>query len=500
MKSKVRLTMIGGSHWDVFISTNLNTKFKVFIIYFISNGERMRKKQVAALIIVVIIAVLSGIYYYCIILDRSLSKVMKAESITLITTYGPTTYYKYRESEMGFEYELAEGFAEFLGVKLNVIVVDWADVIPMLKYNKGDFIGNGMTVTPERMQQVVFSNSYMDVKQHIISHKNKRLYNIKSLDNKTITIRENSSYEERLNSLLQQDNNSFHIELVEDVPTELLIEMVNNNSEMITVADSHVALRVTRFYPNIRVRFAITDNQTLAWATKTNGKELRSKMNEYINKSFEDGFMSELKNKYFSNPEICDCYDAYKFHERLRTRLPKYEKMIKKEAEKYGFDWRKITAIIYQESHFDRYARSHTGVRGLMQLTKDTAERMGVHNRLDPSQSIMGGVKYLSLLYKRYENIDDYDRMNFTLASYNVGPGHVRDAMVLAKELGLDPDKWMSIRKSLPLLARKTYYKKSKYGYTRGWEGVAYVDHVNKYYDILQMYEINKNMAEMMIK
>ncbi|MBW1765623.1 MAG: transglycosylase SLT domain-containing protein, partial [Deltaproteobacteria bacterium] len=155
-------------------------------------------------------------------------------------------------------------------------------------------------------------------------------------------------------------------------------------------------------------------------------------------------------------------------------------------AEKSGFDWRLIAAVIYQESHFDPNARSYTGVRGLMQLTEITAHEMGIKNRLDPEQSITGGVKYLEKLYKMYDVAKESDRTFITLASYNVGRGHVLDAQVIAREKGLDPNTWAVLEQILPLLRYPKYYKKTKYGYCRGTEPVRYVNRIITYYDILK--------------
>lgn len=142
--------------------------------------------------------------------------------------------------------------------------------------------------------------------------------------------------------------------------------------------------------------------------------------------------------------------------------------------------------MIYQESHFDENARSYTGVRGIMQLTQPTAKEMGVSNRLDPKESIPAGVRYLKKLHQKYEKAEGRDRILINLASYNVGHGHIVDAQKIALEMGLDPYKWSSLEKTLPLLRFKKYYKKSKNGYCRGTEPVRYVNRILTYYDILK--------------
>jgi len=121
-----------------------------------------------------------------------------------------------------------------------------------------------------------------------------------------------------------------------------------------------------------------------------------------------------------------------------------------------------------------------------MQLTEITAAEMGIKNRLDPEQSIMGGVKYLKWLYNTFKEIKDPDRTFITLAAYNVGRGHILDAQKLAKATGLDPNSWTDLKQVLPLLSYRKYYRKTAYGYCRGTEPVKYVENIRIYYDILK--------------
>jgi soluble lytic murein transglycosylase-like protein len=79
-----------------------------------------------------------------------------------------------------------------------------------------------------------------------------------------------------------------------------------------------------------------------------------------------------------------------------------------------------IRAVITAESAFNPYALSATGAVGLMQLMPDTAARYGVKNRMDPSQNILGGARYLSDLMRLFHN-----NMHLTIAAYNAGEGSV---------------------------------------------------------------------------
>jgi membrane-bound lytic murein transglycosylase F len=170
----------------------------------------------------------------------------------------------------------------------------------------------------------------------------------------------------------------------------------------------------------------------------------------------------------------------------VQTRLPRYLDWFKEAADKYQLDWRLLAAMGYQESKWDPGAVSFTGVRGLMQLTEDTAAMMRAGNRLDPRASIFGGAKYLSRLLDTVPSrIEEPDRTWFAVAAYNVGFGHVEDARILTQQQGRNPDRWEDVRETLPLLSQERWYTRTRRGYARGWEPVRYVDNVKAYLNIL---------------
>jgi membrane-bound lytic murein transglycosylase F len=166
---------------------------------------------------------------------------------------------------------------------------------------------------------------------------------------------------------------------------------------------------------------------------------------------------------------------------------------LKTAGETHGIDWRLLAAMSYQESHWDSKARSHTGVRGLMMLTLVTARELGISNRIDPQQSIDGGARYFKQIHERIpERIQGPDRTWFALAAYNVGMGHLEDARILTESHGADPDKWEDVKEYLPLLAKRKYYQHTRHGYARGWEPVAYVQHIREFYSILRWVDQQK--------
>ena len=130
---------------------------------------------------------------------------------------------------------------------------------------------------------------------------------------------------------------------------------------------------------------------------------------------------------------------------------------------------------------------SPTGVQGVMMLTAETAARVGIQNRADARQSILGGARYLRVVEETIpRRIPEPDRTWLALAAYNVGYGHLEDARVLTQHRGQDPDRWPDVRANLPLLAQERYFTTLKRGYARGWEPVGFVRNVQTYAELLR--------------
>jgi len=416
----------------------------------------------------------------------ALERIEKSGEIILLTRNNSHCYYTYRDNLMGFEYDLAKAFSKYLGVELKVVTTSWDGLLEALNRGEGDFVGASLSITPSRERIVDFSDRYMDVQPQVILYKHDyRIRKLEDLAGKTVHVRQGTTYEDRLNEL-RSDGLDVSIGLVEDTPTEELIRMVAEKEIEVTIADSNIAMLNRRYYPDTKMAFPIEEVQHLGWAIRKGQKDLLKKINAFFRKIKKNGTFAKIREKYYANVDIFDYIDLKKYHKRLDTRLPEYRETIKKAAAKYGFDWRLIAAMIYQESHFDPKARSYTGVEGIMQLTRNTAEELGVKDRLDPGRSIPAGVRYLHMLYEKYEGARDPDRLLIALASYNVGRGHVLDGQTIARDKGLDPNSWSALEQTLPLLRYPSYYKKSKYGYCRGTEPVRYVNRILTYFDILK--------------
>jgi len=429
-------------------------------------------------------------------MHRSLEDILNSGEITVITRNNAHCYYLYREEAMGFEYDLAQAFADHLGVKLHVRIAEkWEGMIPELANGSGDFIAASMTITPERQREVLFSDGYHEIQQHIVVHrKNREIKQTQNLAGHTIHIRKGTSYQDRLTEI-RNEGIEFRVTLHEDTSTQELISRVADGSIAVTIADSNIALLNRRYHPQIRISGAISANQRLGWAVHPQAADLHAKINRFFEAIRKSGRLKEIYRRYYAGIEWFDYLDLSAFHRSIQVRLPRYRETIRKAADEHRLDWRLIAAQMYQESHFRPAAQSHKGAYGLMQLTKAMAKSLGVKNILDPEENINAGVAYLRTLYNHFDRATEQDRLFIALAAYNIGLGHIWDARDLARERNLDPNRWSSLEQTLPLLRKHKYNKNLKYGYARGTEPIQYIKQIMIYYDILKHQSIDYRTA-----
>lgn len=429
--------------------------------------------------------------------NDTLETILASGVIRVMTRNNAHCYYTYRGQEMGLEYDLAKAFADFLGVELDLAVAKSTDrLLHSLRKGQTDVGAASMTITRPRSKIADFSRPYLKVEQTIVTHrKHSRLKNVKDLAGKTVYVRPRTAHENSLRALKRQGL-PVKIKKSWNLNEEALIQAVAEGRINVIMVDSHVALLNRRYYPDIRIAFSLGEPQHIAWAVKKGEKTLLNKVNEFFEVMDQNGTIDEIYKRYNTNVDRFDPFDIKTFLERIETRLPQYENTIKQAAEAHDFDWRLIAALIYQESQFNPWAKSFAGAKGLMQLTEQAAREMGVANRLNPRESITGGVRYLKKLHDLYDNAEEPDRTLIALAAYNVGKAHIIDARRIAETKGLNPNKWSALEKTLPLLRRPQYYNQSTYGYCQGTQPVFHVREILTYYDILKRGAIEYQLDE----
>lgn len=421
-----------------------------------------------------------------------LEKIKAKKELEVVMVNGPTTYFVGAIGEEGFEYLLLKEFAEHLGVALKLHVVSTVnEAMALTKEGVGEITAGALTKTKEREEAYVFGPSYYSVKEYVICHQKmiKRQEFPRSLSDLVglkIVVGKGTSYEESLTEL-QKELPELLFETSVEHSSEQLLALVAEDKIDCTVVDSNIFLVNNRYYPALRKAFSISDNKKLAWILREGGKGLNENLIAWLSKLECSGQMAQLKDHYYSSAQQFNYVNISVFHKRLKSRLPKYKELFMKAGAKYDIPWTLLAAQSYQESHWDRLAKSPTGVRGMMMLTLPTAKEMGVKYRLNATQSVYGGAKYYAQLLERVSpDVQGVERYKFAYAAYNVGMGHLIDARALARKLGKDPNRWKDLKTVLPLLSQRKYYKDLKYGYARGQEPVDYVEAIYEYHAILE--------------
>lgn len=424
-----------------------------------------------------------------------LESIKASGEIHMISRNGPTTYYEGPTGTKGFEYSLAKKFADRLGVEL--VIHEQEDLGLMLDSVTKDrvhFAAAGLTVTQKRQQKVKFATPYLSVQQQLIYRVGQaKPKSVEDLLDKHIVIIANSSHSENLR-MLQRQYPSLTWEERIDADMLDLLELVHNGEADYTIVDSNAYEMSESVYPRARVAFNLKEAEQLAWAfSHQQDDSLYKEAQKFFNDEHIASTISDIKETYYGHLGELDYSGAMLFAHRLDARLPKWEDRLRDAADAYNLDWQLLAALSYQESHWNPKAKSPTGVRGFMMLTLGTAKDMGVKNRLNADQSILGGAKYFRRIYSRIpDRIAEADRTWLALAAYNIGYGHMEDARILTEHHGGNPDKWADVKENILLLAKRKYYKFTKHGYARGWEAVKYVRNIRNFYTIIAWNEKEK--------
>ncbi len=449
----------------------------------------MRRRTSARILLVLCLPLFLSSCWFA---QNKLKAVKAAGELVVLTRTGPTTYYESPEGPAGFEYDLTRAFADHLGVKLRMVVAaKFTDVLPRLANGEADMAAAGITATESRRWQVRFTPPYQEIRQQVVYRLGStRPADVPDLIGRQIEVHIGTSYVERLETL-KRDYPALEWIETEEYETEALLQMVWEGLLDLTVADSNIVALNRQFFPELQVAFALHQPEPLAWAfPPDDDHSLYDAAVKFLETARKSGMLGNLIERYYGAASRSNFINLTVYQVRLQNRLPLYQQYFVESGQKYDLDWRLLAAIGYQESFWDPKAQSHTGVRGIMMLTEETARQMLVADLLDPAQSIQGGAAYVRHLLDRLpERITGTDRLWFALAAYNIGLSHLEDARILTQRQRGNPDRWNDVAQRLPLLADPTWAARTKYGLARGLEPVQFVNRVRTYYDVLVKYD-----------
>ncbi|HBO27542.1 MULTISPECIES: transporter substrate-binding domain-containing protein [Culturomica] len=417
----------------------------------------------------------------------SIEKVLLRGHLDISTFYSTTDYYVYKGIPRGFHYDLAKDFASFLGIDLHIVEINnnIDSLIHHLEEGKFDLIAVSMTETPERKEKLNFSNPFFKTGEVLVQNKNNTiLRDAKELDGKTVFIKKDSPYRKLVQQL--EDSLNIHIKISEitDYSSEDILHLVETGEIRLTVMDENIAKALSTSMKNLDYSLRLNNSISVAWATPAADSTLTEEINRWLIQVKKSGKLNYLYKRYFNN----SANPTSKYTLLKKGDISPFDEELKKESKFLDWDWRLLAALIYNESRFDPEAESQVGAYGLMQVIPETASMFNVFDYFQPDSNIYTGVRYLKYLdniFLQYP-IAEKEKIKFTLASYNVGAGHVKDAMRLTQKYNKDPYKWdNNVAFYLQHKSDPEYYRDSLSfnGYCDGQQAVDYVRKVLETYN-----------------
>lgn len=426
-------------------------------------------------------------------------EIQQRGKLVVGTVNNPVSYFIGAEGQSGVEYELSKAFADYLGVELEIQPQNNPEALfNALENNEIDIAAANLRYQSHRIDQFQLGPSYTSASWQLAYRKGEnKPSNLGELKG-TLIISSGTELAQIL-AQIKEKYPSLKWSVAHNQTREELLLQVAEGKIDYTIASSIDLSAIQQVKPNLAIAFDVSDENTVHWYLPNSSyNELQASLLDFMNQSLENGLIARLEEKYFSHFRQFDYVDMRTYTNAIENVLPKFSHLFQKHQGQ--LDWRLLAAIAYQESHWNTDATSPTGVRGMMMLTKATADRMKITDRTDAEQSIKAGSEYLHWLIEQLpESIGQEDRIWFALAGYNMGLGHLLDARRLTKTLGGDPDNWLDVKKNLPLLSEKKYYSQLKYGYARGYEALQYVENIRRYMNsIVNYYRLqeNQNNAE----
>ena len=430
-----------------------------------------------------------------------LEEIVTRGKLIALTDESSSSYFVYKGTPIGFEYDLLKRFAKHIGVQLEMRVVEDLDcVVDMLESGDGDVIAANYTITESREHWLLFSDPILTTNQVLVQPlpakwwalcrkvlEDSMISDLMEIDGDTIYVRRESSFYPVLLNVVNKSACPFILKPTVGKSTEQLIKEVSQGKIGYTVADENVARLNNNYFPNINVRTVISDSQNIAWAARKNSNELIDSINNWLVDFKKTRAFAAIHMKYFKARTVHKQKVMSDYSSLQGNRISIYDNIIKSESKRIDWDWRLLAALIKKESNFNDSASSNRGASGLMQLVPNTAAHFGADSIFDPQQNIAAGVSYLSDVIDRWDGeiSDSLNLIKFVLASYNVGVGHVQDAFRLTEKHGEDPTEWENVSEYLLQLSDPNVYSNEvvRFGYCRGIEPVNHVEKVMSYWE-----------------
>lgn len=449
---------------------------------------------VAAIIVIAVTAVSCG--------HRQHSHLVAAQlpdTLIVGTLYSPTSYFYYKEDTMGYEYERICNFARDKKLATRFVIAhNMEAAIAMLDSGTIDVIAYEIPVTAEYRNRVLSCGTENITHQILVQPRSDTMVtDVTQLIGRDVYVERNSKYEARLRNLDDELGGGIRIHTVEEdtLIADDLVEMVANGELPLTIVDSDIARLNRTYYNNIDISLEVSFPQRSAWAVKKGNQWLADTITAWARGEQAKPAYKLILKRYFElskrgitddDPEIISVSDNLR-----RGFISPYDNIFRHHAATIGWDWRMLAAQAWVESKFRNDVVSWAGARGLMQLMPRTARAYGItlEEATDPDKNVGAAVRSINDLDRSLTRLvpDPKERLNFIIAAYNSGIGHIYDAIALARKYGKNPALWFdNVEEAVLWKANPEFYNDPvcRFGYFRGRQTVDYVRNVTRYYQL----------------
>lgn len=441
-----------------------------------------------------------------------LEQVRNRGFLRVATLISPTIYVPDKNQAQGLEYDLVTRFAASLGLGVRFIVAKNIDnAYKLVAEDKVDFAAAGLVVNPSREAKFRYGPSYLSVRRQLIYRQGvDKPKNLQDIGNATLAVEQGSSNQHWLDERAKNNvldisphdganpNDGYTIRIKLEENSLGTMEALENGTVDYGIVLSHEAMLGQKLSNKIKVATDLGPPVSFAWAfSRLADESLLDKARQFFATIRANNELKNLIDRHYAQFEQLDRQLAQQFIEDVDNRISPYLNAFKDAGKKYNIDWRLLAAMAYQESKWNPEARSHMGAYGIMQITPPTAQDIGLIDPGNPVKNIMAAAKYLDQLRAMIpDNAQEPDRTYLAMAAYNIGIGHLTDAIKLTKLQGGDPNRWRDIRERLALLSNPNIYKTLRNGYARGEETIQYVENIRALHDLMIWVETQHHLVQ----
>lgn len=413
------------------------------------------------------------------------------DTLRVATLYSPTSYFIYREEQMGYDYQLLRQLADSMQMAVDLTVAPSLEAaVEMLDSGWVDLVAYEVPITKYYKEKVAYCGPVTVTNQVLVQPRSDSVItDVTGLVGRDVFVEANSKYQQRLDNLNDELGGGICIHTVDrdTLITEDLLQMVADGSIPLTVVDSDVARLNKTYFPQLDISLNLSFDQRSQWAVSKECQWLADSIDAWFGKELPQKSVDAVYKRYFEKSKAMPSIFTFDFS---KGKVSPYDHLFKRYAPQLGWDWRLLAAQGFVESRFDNSVTSWAGARGIMQIMPSTAVANGVspEDLDDPETSVRIAVKVLlatEKVLRRYVTNEDELKL-FVLAAYNSGPAHILDAIALAKAYGYNPEVWSNnVEHALLMKADERYYNDPvvKYGYFRGRQTTEYVREVMQFYN-----------------